>query len=133
MAVYNLGKILPIWKGIWDPTVDYYKMDIVLWNSNSWVALNDNINSEPTDNNSDWLCIARGSNYSDWSEEDQEAFYSDLMNNMGDLIQQQVNNFIQISLMSNTTIQEWMSMISYSQSEYDALANKEGIHFVYPD
>ena len=133
MAVYNLGKILPIWKGIWDPTIDYYKMDIVLWNSNSWVALNDNINSEPTDNNSDWLCIARGSNYSDWSEEDQEAFYSDLMNNMGDLIQQQVNNFIQISLMSNTTIQEWMSMISYSQSEYDALANKEGIHFVYPD
>lgn len=133
MAVYNLGKILPIWKGIWDPTIDYYKMDIVLWNSNSWVALNDNINSEPTDNNSDWLCIARGSNYSDWSEEDQEAFYSDLMSNMGDLIQQQVNNFIQISLMSNTTIQEWMSMISYSQSEYDALANKNGIHFVYPD
>lgn len=133
MAVYNLGKILPIWKGIWDPTIDYYKMDIVLWNSNSWVAMNDNINSEPTDNNSDWLCIARGSNYSDWSEEDQEAFYSDLMSNMGDLIQQQVNNFIQISLMSNTTIQEWMSMISYSQSEYDALANKNGIHFVYPD
>lgn len=133
MAVYNLGRILPVWKGIWDPTVDYVKLDIVLWNSNSWVAMNDNINSEPTDNNSDWLCIARGSNYSDWSEDDQQTFYSDLMSNMGDLIQQQVNNFLQISLMSNSTIQEWMSMISYSQSEYDALANKNGIHFVYPD
>ena len=133
MATYNLGRVLPTWKGIWDPTVNYKRMDIVLWNSNSWVAMNDNINSEPADDNPDWLCIARGSNYSDWSEEDQEVFYNDLMSNMGDLIQQQVNNFIQISLMSNTTIQEWMSMISYSQSEYDALANKNGIHFVYPD
>jgi len=133
MAVYNLGRILPIWKGIWDPTIDYYKMDIVLWNANSWVAINDNTNSEPADDNANWLCIARGSNYSDWSQEDKDAFYSDLMANMGDVIQNEVNHFIQLSLMSNTTIQQWMSMITYSQSQYDALANKNGIHFVYPD
>lgn len=133
MATYYLGRVVPIWRGIWDPQINYEKMDVVLWKSNSWIAIESNINSEPTDSNSDWLCVARGSNYSDWSEDDQQTFYSDLMSNMGDLIQQQVNNFLQISLMSNSTIQEWMSMISYSQSEYDALANKNGIHFVYPD
>lgn len=133
MATYNLGRILPIFKGIWDSTVNYKRMDIVLWNSNSWVAKNDNVNSEPTDNSSDWLCIARGSNYSDWTQDDKDDFYQDLILNMGDVIQNEVNHFIQLSLMSNTTIQEWMSMITYSQSEYDALANKNGIHFVYPD
>ena len=133
MAVYNLGRILPIWKGIWDSAEDYVKLDIVLWNSNSWLAVNPNTNSEPADDNANWLCIARGSNYSDWSQEDKDAFYSDLMTNMGDIIQQEVNNFIQISLQSNSTIQQWMSMISYSQSEYDALDDKTGIHFVYPD
>lgn len=133
MATYNLGRILPIFKGIWDSTVNYKRMDIVLWNSNSWVAKNDNVNSEPADNSSDWLCIARGSNYSDWTQDDKDDFYQDLVLNMGDVIQNEVNHFIQLSLMSNTTIQEWMSMITYSQSEYDALANKNGIHFVYPD
>ncbi len=133
MAVYNLGRILPVWRGIWDSTEDYVKLDIVLWNSNSWLAVNPNTNSEPADDNANWLCIARGSNYSDWSQEDKDAFYSDLMTNMGDVIQNEVNHFIQLSLMSNTTIQQWMSMITYSQSQYDALANKNGIHFVYPD
>lgn len=133
MATYNLGRILPKWLGIWDPTVNYDKLDVVLWDKSSWVATTANINSEPTDDNTDWICIARGSNYSDWSQEDKDAFYQDLMTNMGDVIQNEVNNFIQLSLMSNTTIQQWMSMITYSQSQYDALQNKNGIHFVYPD
>ena len=133
MARYNLGRIVPVFRGIWDPAIPYVKLDVVLWNGNSWVAVSDNENSEPTDENPDWVCIARGSHYSDWSQEDQEAFYNNLMINLGDLIQQEVNHFLQVSLMSNQTIQEWMSMISYSQSEYDALANKNGIHFVYPD
>lgn len=133
MATYNLGRILPRWLGTWDPTVNYDKLDVVLWDKSSWVATTANINSEPTDDNTDWICIARGSNYSDWSQEDRDAFYQDLMTNMGDVIQNEVNNFIQLSLMSNTTIQQWMSMITYSQSQYDALQNKTGIHFVYPD
>lgn len=133
MATYNLGRILPRWLGIWDPTVNYDKLDVVLWDKSSWVATTANINSEPTDDNTDWICIARGSNYSDWSQDDKDAFYQDLMLNMGDVIQNEVNHFIQLSLMSNTTIQQWMSMITYSQSQYDALQNKTGIHFVYPD
>lgn len=133
MATYNLGRILPRWLGIWDATVNYDKLDVVLWDKSSWVATTANINSEPTDDNTDWICIARGSNYSDWSQEDKDAFYQDLMLNMGDVIQEEVNHFIQLSLMSNTTIQQWMSMITYSQSQYDALQNKTGIHFVYPD
>lgn len=133
MATYNLGRILPRWLGVWDPTINYDKLDVVLWDKSSWVATTTNINSEPADNNTDWICIARGSNYSDWSKDDKDAFYQDLMLNMGDVIQNEVNNFIQLSLMSNTTIQQWISMITYSQSQYDALQNKTGIHFVYPD
>lgn len=80
MATYNLGRILPIFKGTWDDSIEYKRLDVVYWTTSSWVALSDNSNSEPTENNNNWLCIAKGSsNYSEWSEQDKTAIYNDFI------------------------------------------------------
>lgn len=80
MATYNLGRVLPIFKGTWDNSTQYKRLDVVYWTTSSWVAISDNTNSEPNENNSNWLCIAKGSsNYSEWSEQDKNAIYSDFI------------------------------------------------------
>lgn len=134
MATYNLGRILPIFRGMWDRTVDYKRLDVVYWNNCSWVAVSDNKNSEPTDDNTaNWLCVARGASFGDWSDKEKQDLTTIIINNLEQPINTAINNYIQNTLASDTTIQEWMSLISMSQSEYDALADKSGIHFVYPD
>lgn len=57
MAQYNLGRVLPIFKRDWNPTVSYAKMDIVYYSGNSYVALAPNSGTVPT-NTEYWQIIA---------------------------------------------------------------------------
>lgn len=58
MAVYNLGKILPNFRGEWDPTTNYEKLDVVYFEGSSYMAISDNINKRPDENESDWVLSA---------------------------------------------------------------------------
>ena len=40
----NIGRILPIFKGQWDSSTTYSKLDVVLQEGCSWVALRANTN-----------------------------------------------------------------------------------------
>lgn len=57
MSVYNLGRVLPIFKGEYDPTATYENLDVVLYNGSSYVALNTTTNNLPTDENH-WAIVA---------------------------------------------------------------------------
>ena len=55
----NIGRILPIFKGQWDSSTTYSKLDVVLQEGCSWVALRANTNVEPNlSHDSDWLMVA---------------------------------------------------------------------------
>lgn len=125
---------MPVFRGMWDRTVDYKKLDIVYWNNCSWVAVSDNKNSEPTDENTaNWLCVARGASFKDWSDQEKQDLSRIVIENLEQPINIAISNYIHNTLSTDATIQQWMSLISMSQSEYDALADKSGVHFVYPD
>lgn len=57
MAQYNLGRVLPIFKGNWNPTVSYTKMDVVYYSGNSYVALAPTTGILPT-NTAFWQIVA---------------------------------------------------------------------------
>lgn len=57
MSIYNLGRVLPIFKGEYDPTETYENLDVVLYNGSSYVALNTTTNNLPTDENH-WVLVA---------------------------------------------------------------------------
>lgn len=61
MATVNLGRIKPVWQGTWDNTTQYVAEDIVQYNNHAWVATATNTNSAPSDANSNWDLMARGS------------------------------------------------------------------------
>ena len=58
----SLGRILPIFKGEYSNSIKYNKLDIVLYNGNSFVSkIDNNIGIIPTDNNY-WQLVATGIN-----------------------------------------------------------------------
>lgn len=58
MATYNLGRILPRFRGQWNPTVNYDKLDVVYFEGSSYMAISDNINKRPDENVNDWVLSA---------------------------------------------------------------------------
>lgn len=58
MATYNLGRILPRFRGNWDPTVNYERMDVVYFEGSSYMSVTSNINKRPPENESDWILSA---------------------------------------------------------------------------
>lgn len=133
MATYNLGKILPSFLGVWDPTVQYHKLDVVFHNNCSWMSMSDNKNSEPTDSNTaNWMCIARGSSFQDWSDTEKQELVRLINVTLQPQITQNINNYIETTLDQDVTIQTWMRLISMPQSQYDAMSDKTGVYFVYP-
>lgn len=131
MAVYNLGRICPAWKGNWDSATQYYKMDVVFHGGNSYIALADNKNSEPSETNTNWSCIAKSIRYSDMSSDEQDAMFADFMRSMSTSVYVAVQNYVQTSLQDPSIIQTWLQFVTMSQTDYDNLADKSGIYFVY--
>lgn len=61
--IYNLGRILPIFRGEYNPEVMYEKLDIVLFNGSSWVANEEVVDVEPSTSSDKWTLVAiKGSN-----------------------------------------------------------------------
>lgn len=59
MSTYNLGRILPVFKGNWESSYNYFPLDVVLYNSSSYVAKsNIAAGGNNPSNNTNWQMIA---------------------------------------------------------------------------
>lgn len=74
MAQINLGRILPVFKGNWNSTVQYEKLDIVYYGGSSFVAKQASKGNAPgtTEGYEDdyWIIVSRGGTF-DYLTEDQ--------------------------------------------------------------
>lgn len=76
----NIGRILPIFKGQWDSSTTYSKLDVVLQEGCSWVALRANTNVLPNlSNDSDWLMVAAKGSWGNFTPFEREALIQALI------------------------------------------------------
>ena len=72
MAQINIGRILPIFKGDWDNSTTYSKLDVVLYNGCSWVATAENSGETPDTSANDWIMVAKGGSWEDFSAQEKQ-------------------------------------------------------------
>ena len=93
MATFNLGRILPNYRGNWESSYNYFTMDIVYYNGSSYVAKS-NINAgnaNPTINNN-WQIIAmKGELSGNLTPQQQQAIIDSILN-QGVVIDPQYNH-----------------------------------------
>lgn len=76
----NIGRILPIFKGQWDSSTTYSKLDVVLQDGSSWVALRANTNVEPNiSHDSDWLMVASKGSWANFTPIEREELIQSLI------------------------------------------------------
>lgn len=85
MSIYNLGRVLPIFKGEYDPSTTYENLDVVLYNGSSYVALNTTTNNLPTDDNH-WALVAMAGTLSPEQVDDIEQQVIDYVQQQGYVI-----------------------------------------------
>ena len=59
MAIYNLGRVVPIYRGAYNPQTKYDELDIVLYGGSSFVALAEVQGVTPAENSPSWGLIAK--------------------------------------------------------------------------
>lgn len=85
MAEFNLGRILPSFKGTWNNSITYSKLDIVLWAGSSWVAKQTTTNNEPslTDTINWQLVAASGELSGNLTPAQEQAIINSIINQAG--------------------------------------------------
>ena len=58
MANIIIGKVAPTFKGEWDSTVTYNRLDIVSYNGSSYGCVSDNVNNKIPTNETYWKLVA---------------------------------------------------------------------------
>ena len=56
----NAGRVAMVPKGEWDATTAYTRLDVVLYNGSSWVAIQDSTGQAPASGSTYWQLLARG-------------------------------------------------------------------------
>lgn len=79
MALINIGRILPLFKGDWNDTAVYSKLDIVFYGGSSWVALYENSGEVPDTSSTNWQMVAKGGSWTDFSQEEKEELVQALV------------------------------------------------------
>lgn len=78
--IYNLGRILPVFRGTWNVAAVYEVMDVVYYNGSSYVAKSNNTNKLPT-NTTYWQIIAlKGELSGTLTPEQTTAIINQIMN-----------------------------------------------------
>lgn len=84
MAVFNLGRFYPIFRGDWTPTDNYKILDIVLYQGSSWVAKADNSGIVPTVGSLNWQMVAKSGEISGVLTPDQrDSIVADIITTGG--------------------------------------------------
>lgn len=79
MAVYNLGRICPVFRGDFLLVRSYQKLDVVLWQGSSYVALQDCQGKIPSQYPDFWQAVALSASYSGYTDEEKEQVASDIL------------------------------------------------------
>lgn len=56
MAEYNIGKVIPQFKGRYKEGI-YEDLDVVAHNNGTWVSMTNNNNTEPSEDNTKWKLV----------------------------------------------------------------------------
>ena len=107
MALTNLGRILILWKGVYDPVTNYDKLDAVGYDGSSYLCTKP-CTGIPLSNTEYWVCIAKRGNdgqvhWNDLSETEK----NDILNriNLSTLGFTNVNGFYVVDESGNVVIQ----------------------------
>ena len=73
MAEYNIGRILPLYKGAWNSTTTFNKLDIVYYGGSSYVALASSKNAPPSSSSSVWQIVASKGNTGEKGEKGEKG------------------------------------------------------------
>ena len=94
MAQFNLGRILPSFKGTWNNSTTYSKLDIVLWNGSSWVAKQTTTNNEPllTDTTNWQMVAASGELSGNLTPAQEQAIINSIINQAGFIVDPYYNH-----------------------------------------
>lgn len=79
MATINIGRILPLFKGDWNDTSVFSKLDVVLYDGCSWVALYENSGEVPDTTSTIWKMVARKGSWGDFSTEEKQELINALI------------------------------------------------------
>lgn len=77
MAQIYIGRIVPIFRGAYNSSTPYTKLDIVYYNGSSYAAIADNEGKEPTNTNY-WQIVAKYGTWNDYSEGEKQQLLSRL-------------------------------------------------------
>jgi hypothetical protein len=125
MATYNLGRILPVFKGAFNSEESYNRLDVVYVSSyGSYVCNTDETTTSPVDDSENWVLINRDiSNAQAWEEFVQaEAERDTLVNNLVTNGQSQIDDFLEdATIRVNNTISGAESEMVQIGQEWDTL------------
>lgn len=62
MAEYDIGKVIPSYRGRYKENGIYEDLDIVAHNNGTWVSMTNKNNTEPSEDNTKWRLVCDNSN-----------------------------------------------------------------------
>jgi hypothetical protein len=125
MATYNLGRILPVFKGAFNSEESYNRLDVVYVSAyGSYVCNTDETTTSPVDDSENWVLINRDiTNAQAWDEFVQaEAQRDTIVNNLVTNGQSQIDDFLEdATIRINNTISGAEGEMVQIGKEWDTL------------
>lgn len=125
MATYNLGRILPVFKGAFNSEESYNRLDVVYVSAyGSYVCNTDNTTTSPVEDSTNWVLLNRDiTNAQAWDEFVQaEAERDTIVNNLVTSAESEIDDFIEdATIRVNNTISGAEGEMVQIGQEWDAL------------
>lgn len=117
----DVGKVAPIYKGEWNVTTQYKKLDLVIISStgSTYIAKQDNVGVPPEDNSSTWGIVALASNYTTGGNGMTPEEVEGIVNN----ILQNNDNVIKGSIDSAKVADKWAKPIKVNGVDVDGTSD----------
>lgn len=128
MATYNLGRILPVFKGAFNSEESYNRLDVVYVSSyGSYVCNTDNTTTSPVNDSTNWVLLNRDiTNAQAWDEfVEAEAERDTIVNNLVTSAESDIDDFIEdATIRVNNTISGAEGEMVQIGQEWDALKDE---------
>ena len=128
MATYNLGRILPVFKGAFSSEESYNRLDVVYVSAyGSYVCNTDGTTTSPVEDSTNWVLLNRDiTNAQAWDEfVEAEAERDTIVNNLVTNGQSQIDDFIEdATIRVNNTISGAEGEMVQIGQEWDALKDE---------
>ena len=128
MATYNLGRILPVFKGAFSSEESYNRLDVVYVSAyGSYVCNTDGTTTSPVEDSTNWVLLNRDiTNAQAWDEFVQaEAQRDTIVNNLVTSAESEIDDFIEdATIRVNNTISGAEGEMVQIGQEWDALKDE---------